>query len=87
MLARLSSSLLLFAFPLTVVAVERALTFEQDVRPILKAHCTNCHGEEEKPKGGVDLRLRRFMDKQTDSGLRVVARPGGMVGAPNPADL
>ncbi len=39
------------------------LMFEKDVRPILKAHCTHCHGEEEKPEGGLDLRLRRFMDE------------------------
>ena len=44
-------------------AETRVLTFERDVRPILKAHCTHCHGEEEKPKAGVDLRLRRFMDR------------------------
>ncbi|MFZ4594265.1 MAG: PSD1 and planctomycete cytochrome C domain-containing protein [Verrucomicrobiaceae bacterium] len=42
-------------------APESVLTFEKDVRPIVKAHCTHCHGEEEKPEGGVDLRLRRFM--------------------------
>ena len=36
--------------------------YETEIRPILKEHCTHCHGEEEKPKGGVDLRLRRFMD-------------------------
>ena len=39
------------------------LTFEKDVRPIVKAHCTHCHGEEDKPKGKLDLRLRRFMDE------------------------
>ena len=44
-------------------AAESVLTFEKDVRPIVKAHCTHCHGEEEKPEGGVDLRLRRFMDE------------------------
>jgi mono/diheme cytochrome c family protein len=49
-----------------------ALTFEHDVRPILKAHCIQCHGEEEKPKGGVDLRLRRFMDKELDGGDHVL---------------
>ena len=47
---------------------EAALTFEDDVRPILKAHCFSCHGEREKPKGGVDLRLRRFMLVATDAG-------------------
>ncbi len=54
---------------------EREVSFEKDVRPILKAHCTHCHGEEEKPKGGVDLRLRRFMDKELDGGRHVV-EPG-----------
>ena len=53
----------LFLIPLAVSAAEPVLTFEKDVRPIVKAHCTHCHGEEEKPEGGVDLRLRRFMDE------------------------
>ncbi len=54
------------------------LSFEKDVRPILKTHCTHCHGEEEKPSGGVDLRLRRFMDKTMDDGshLLVPGKPG-----------
>ncbi len=56
-------------------AETRELTFERDVRPILKAHCTHCHGEEEKPKGGVDLRLRRFMDRKLESGGHVLV-PG-----------
>ncbi len=51
------------------------VSFERDVRPILKAHCTHCHGEEEQPKGGVDLRLRRFMDKTLDGGGHVLV-PG-----------
>ena len=50
----------------------QALTFEHDVRPILKAHCVQCHGEEEKPKGGIDLRLRRFMDRDTEDGAHVL---------------
>ncbi|WP_218280778.1 c-type cytochrome domain-containing protein [Verrucomicrobium spinosum] len=44
------------------------ISFEKEVRPILKAHCTHCHGEEDKPEGGVDLRLRRFMDAPLESG-------------------
>ncbi|MBX3742482.1 MAG: PSD1 domain-containing protein [Akkermansiaceae bacterium] len=51
--------------PLSVVAEEPLLTFEKDVRPILKAHCIHCHGEEEDPDGDVDLRLRRFMEEVT----------------------
>src|SRR6266849_5512510 len=38
-------------------------TFEKDIRPILKAHCFDCHGEGEKLKGGLDLRLQRLMPR------------------------
>ncbi len=44
-----------------------SLSFDEDVRPILKAACTHCHGEEEPIGGGVDLRLRRFLSAETDS--------------------
>jgi len=65
--------LLWLLFPVvTARGAEAVLTFEKDVRPIVKEHCTHCHGEEEKPKGGLDLRLRRFMDKTLDGGLHVV---------------
>ncbi|MDO7677530.1 MAG: hypothetical protein MUQ48_03135, partial [Pirellulales bacterium] len=37
---------------------EEELFWERDIRPIFKAHCTACHGEEESLAGGVDLRLR-----------------------------
>jgi hypothetical protein len=47
--------------------------FERDVRPILKQHCFQCHGEEEKPEAGLDLRLVRTMQKGGDSGAAVVA--------------
>ena len=49
--------------------------YETEIRPILKEHCTHCHGEEEKPKGGVDLRLRRFMDGKTEDGDAILT-PG-----------
>lgn len=47
-------------------------TFEKDIRPILKAHCFDCHGEGEKLKGGLDLRLRRLMLKGGDEGPVIV---------------
>ena len=47
-------------------ADDAAPTWETDVRPILKAHCTHCHGEEEQVEGGVDLRLRRFLDREAE---------------------
>src|SRR3954468_15159039 len=56
-------------------AETRPLTLERDVRPILKQHCFHCHGEGEKLKGGVDLRLRRFMEKPTEDGSHVLV-PG-----------
>ena len=70
-----------FAFPLLVgwlvIPVAAALdatspTFEKDIRPILKAHCFDCHGEGEKIKGGLDLRLRRLMLKGGDDGPVIV---------------
>jgi Protein of unknown function (DUF1553)/Protein of unknown function (DUF1549)/Planctomycete cytochrome C len=48
-------------------------TFNAHVRPIFKAFCTPCHGESEKLKGGLDLRLRRLAVQGGDSGPAVVA--------------
>ena len=47
-------------------------TFEKDIRPILKAHCFDCHGEGEKLKGGLDLRLQRLMLNGGDDGAVIV---------------
>jgi uncharacterized protein DUF1553/uncharacterized protein DUF1549/cytochrome c len=47
-------------------------TFEKDIRPILKAHCFECHGEGEKLKGGLDVRLRRLILKGGDDGPVIV---------------
>ena len=58
------------------------LVFEKDVQPILKRHCWHCHGEEPKLRGGVDLRLRRFMDKELDGGAHVL-----VAGAPEKSEM
>ena len=52
---------------------EPALTFEKDVRPILKAHCWHCHGEAQELKGGMDTRLARLLIKGGDTGSGIVA--------------
>jgi hypothetical protein len=52
------------------------LSFERDIRPIVKAHCFQCHGEDGKTKGGVDLRLRRFMLRELKEGGGHVMVPG-----------
>ena len=60
---KLTPAVFLCSLAVTTHGADALLTFEKDVRPIVKAHCTHCHGEEEKPEGGVDLRLRRLMDE------------------------
>ena len=60
---------------LAAVPAPAAPSFDRDIRPILKAACTHCHGEEEPVAGSVDLRLRRFLLEATDSGEPVIV-PG-----------
>ncbi len=48
------------------------LSFEKDVRPILKAQCFHCHGEDGETKGGLDSRLARFLLKGGKSGPAIV---------------
>lgn len=62
-----------------VIADAPPLTFEKDIRPILKAHCFDCHGEGEELKGGLDLRLRRLMLGGGDDGPALV--PGNPQGS------
>jgi mono/diheme cytochrome c family protein len=55
-------TLIATALPCALMAAP-GLTFEKDVRPILKAHCFHCHGEENVTKGDLDVRLARFLLK------------------------
>ena len=54
MRSRRNALLLAAHFTLSLVA-KGQVTFERDVRPLLEAHCFDCHGDEKKPKGGVNL--------------------------------
>ncbi len=70
--------LLVLAFGLTAASAsfgaEALVTFEKDVRPILKAQCFHCHGEDGEFKGGLDVRLARSILKGGKSGRVVVPR-------------
>ena len=50
----------------------RGLTFERDIRPILRAHCLDCHGATDEKEGSLDLRLVRFMLAGGDAGPAIV---------------
>jgi hypothetical protein len=56
----------------TAVSAEE-VTYEKQVRPILKTHCFQCHGEGGELQGGFDVRLRRLIAKGGDSGKAFVA--------------
>lgn len=50
-----------------------AVHFETQVRPILKAHCWRCHGEEDELQGTLDTRTTRLLLKGGESGAAIVA--------------
>ncbi|WP_339733493.1 PSD1 and planctomycete cytochrome C domain-containing protein [uncultured Gimesia sp.] len=68
--------LVLFGFAGAVNAAETGqpekLTYEEHIRPIFRAHCFDCHGATEEMKGGLDLRLVRFLIKGGESGEAIV---------------
>ncbi|NRB45367.1 MAG: hypothetical protein HRU47_11190, partial [Verrucomicrobiales bacterium] len=49
-------------------AQEEFIYFEKEIRPILKAACFHCHGEDNVRKGDLDLRLVRLMIEGGKSG-------------------
>lgn len=63
--------LILVQFPAQLWAADNAadvVQFETHVRPILKAHCWHCHGEDDELKGSLDARLVRTLLRGGDSG-------------------
>ena len=71
-LSRLLQFLAVLLASLTPLLAAGAVSYETDVRPILKAHCFHCHGEEEELGGGLDLRLKHLMLTGGDSGPAIV---------------
>src|SRR5215212_5206305 len=47
---------------------QQIVFFENEVLPVLQAHCLKCHGAEPKLKGGLDLTNRKAILDGGDSG-------------------
>ncbi len=60
------------AVPAAKTAAAPTLSFEQDVRPILKTYCIDCHGSGDKLEGNLDLRLKRFLVRGGHGGRAIV---------------
>ncbi len=60
-------------FTTTTPNSNEPITFEKHVRPILKAHCFQCHGEDTELAGGLDVRLARLITAGGESGTAVLA--------------
>ena len=78
----MNSNLLKTGSPIFVIALagfvtatfsNEEITYEKNVRPILKTHCFHCHGEGGELQGGLDVRLKRLIAKGGDSGEAFVA--------------
>ncbi|MFO1062498.1 MAG: PSD1 and planctomycete cytochrome C domain-containing protein [Pirellulales bacterium] len=52
---------------------EQAVVFERDVRPILKAYCWHCHGEQPELGGKLDARLAGTLISGGESGPAIIA--------------
>jgi hypothetical protein len=66
--------LLFWSLPAALLAGQEGgdVHFETQVRPILKAHCWRCHGEDEELKGSLDARTARLLLKGGESGAAIV---------------
>lgn len=59
-------------WPSIVARAEPGVFFEREIRPILKTHCFQCHGEADELQGKLDVRLRRTLALGGESGPALV---------------
>ena len=64
-------TLTLTLFTAAVSHADDKTVFEKHIRPILKAHCFHCHGEDGTKESGLDLRLQRFLIRGGESGAAI----------------
>ncbi|MFM9117127.1 MAG: DUF1553 domain-containing protein, partial [Planctomycetota bacterium] len=60
------------AFAEEPAGTEQPVAYETQIRPLLKARCWHCHGDEPKLAGGLDLRLARLARTGGESGPAIV---------------
>lgn len=65
-------ALILCSLSAQFAVADDQMTFENDIRPIFRAHCFDCHGATSELKGGLDLRLVRLMQVGGESGPAIV---------------
>src|SRR5687768_1731609 len=65
-----SLALLICSFLVTAGSGEE-ISFEGQIRPILKANCFHCHGEADELQGKLDVRLARLILKGGETGPAV----------------
>ncbi len=70
---RIAWTAALLTFYVCKLSAARAqdVTFERNIRPILRQYCFDCHGANDKKEGNLDLRLVRFMKHGGDSGAAI----------------
>ena len=61
-----------FSLTFAIQLAAAPVLFEKDIRPILKAHCFHCHGEDGRERGELDVRLARLILEGGEHGPAVV---------------
>ncbi len=78
-MTRLTSLSLFLLASVCAAADDPSVSFERDVRPLMKAACFQCHGEDGQLESGLDVRLARLMTTGGESGPAIV--PGDSEGS------